>query len=139
MFFQFFDELRAARIPVTLKEYLALMDALDHGVIDMKIDEFYFLSRTALVKDERNLDKFDLVFGKVFKGLEGIDASKLAQIPEEWLKALTEKYLSEEEKKQIEALGGWDKLMETLKQRLEEQKKRHEGGNKWIGSGGTAA
>jgi uncharacterized protein with von Willebrand factor type A (vWA) domain len=138
MFFQFFDELRAARIPVTLKEYLALMDALDHDVIAMKIDEFYYLSRTALVKDERNLDKFDRVFGHVFKGLENLDPSQLAQIPEEWLRALTEKFLSEEEKKQIEALGGWDKLMETLRQRLEEQKKRHEGGSKMIGTGGTS-
>jgi len=102
------------------------------------VDEFYYLSRTALVKDERNLDKFDQVFGHVFKGLEGIDASLLAQIPEEWLKALTEKFLTEDEKKQIEALGGWEKLMETLKQRLEEQKKRHEGGSKMIGSGGTS-
>ena len=138
MFFQFFDELRAARVPVTLKEYLALMDALDSNVIDMKIDEFYYLSRAALVKDERNLDKFDRVFGHVFQGLENIDPTLLAQIPEEWLRALTEKYLSEEEKKQIEALGGWEKLMETLKQRLEEQKKRHEGGNKWIGTAGTS-
>ena len=138
MFFQFFDELRSARIPVTLKEYLALMDALDHGVIDMKVDQFYYLSRTALVKDERNLDKFDRVFGHVFKGLENIDPTALAQVPEEWLRALTEKFLTEEEKKQIEALGGWEKLMETLKQRLEEQKKRHEGGNKMIGSGGTS-
>ncbi|HTK79793.1 MAG TPA: VWA domain-containing protein [Rhizomicrobium sp.] len=138
MFFQFFDELRAAKVPVTLKEYLALMDALDSDVIDMKIDEFYYLSRAALVKDERNLDKFDRVFGHVFQGLENIDPTLLAQIPEEWLRALTEKYLSEEEKKQIEALGGWEKLMETLKQRLEEQKKRHEGGNKWIGTAGTS-
>ncbi|HTQ13261.1 MAG TPA: VWA domain-containing protein [Rhizomicrobium sp.] len=138
MFFQFFDELRAARVPVTLKEYLALMDALDKNVIDLRIDDFYYLSRTALVKDERNLDKFDQVFGHVFRGLENIDASLLAQIPEEWLKALTEKYLTEEEKKQIEAMGGWDKLMETLKQRLEEQKKRHEGGSRMIGSGGTS-
>src|ERR1700758_2223711 len=138
MFFQFFDELRSAKVPVTLKEYLALMDALSKDVIDMKIDEFYYLSRAALVKDERNLDKFDRVFGHVFKGLEGLDASLLAQIPEEWLRALTEKYLTEEEKKQIEALGGWEKLMETLKQRLEEQKKRHEGGSKMIGSGGTS-
>ncbi len=106
MFFQFFDELRAARIPVTLKEYLALMDALSKDVIDLKVEEFYYLSRTALVKDERNLDKFDRVFGHVFKGLEGLDASLLAQIPEEWLKALTEKFLTEDEKKQIEALGG---------------------------------
>ena len=96
MFFQFFDELRAAKIPVTLKEYLALMDALDKDVIDMKIEEFYFLSRTALVKDERHLDRFDRVFGHVFKGLEGLDASLLAQIPEEWLKALTEKFLTDE-------------------------------------------
>src|ERR1051326_3631305 len=138
MFFTFFDELRAAKIPVSLKEYLALMDALSKDVIDMKIDEFYYLSRTALVKDERNLDKFDRVFGHVFKGLEGLDASLLAQIPEEWLKALTEKFLSEEEKKMIEKMGGWDKLMETLKARLEEQKKRHEGGNKMIGSGGNS-
>src|ERR1051325_6634327 len=104
MFLQFFDELRAAKVPVTLKEYLALMDALDSDVIDMKIDEFYYLSRAALVKDERNLDKFDRVFGHVFQGLENIDPTLLAQIPEEWLRALTEKYLSEEEKKQIEAL-----------------------------------
>ncbi|MGH9732585.1 MAG: VWA domain-containing protein, partial [Candidatus Acidiferrales bacterium] len=138
MFFQFFDELRSARVPVTLKEYLALMDALDKNVIDMKIDQFYYLSRTALVKDERNLDKFDQVFGHCFKGLENVDAGLMAQIPEEWLKALTEKFLTEDEKKQIEAMGGWDKLIEMLKQRLEEQKKRHEGGNKMIGTGGTS-
>ncbi len=138
MFFQFFEELRSARIPVTLKEYLALMDALDKHVIDMKVDQFYYLSRTALVKDERNLDKFDRVFGHVFKGLETLEGSDVADIPEDWLRALTEKFLTEEEKKEIESLGGWEKLMETLKERLEEQKKRHEGGNKWIGSGGTS-
>jgi len=138
MFFNFFDELRAAKVPVTLKEYLALMEALKAGVIDMKIDEFYVLAKTVLVKDERNLDKFDRVFGHAFKGLENLDASEIAQIPEEWLKALTEKFLSEEEKKQIEALGGWEKLMEELQKRLEEQKKRHEGGSKMIGSGGTS-
>jgi uncharacterized protein with von Willebrand factor type A (vWA) domain len=104
----------------------------------MKVDEFYYLSRTALVKDERNLDKFDRVFAHAFKGLETLDATELAQIPEDWLKALTEKYLTEEEKKQIEALGGWEKLMEELKKRLEEQKKRHEGGNKAIGTAGTS-
>ena len=138
MFFQFFDELRSARIPVTLKEYLALMDALSKDVIDMKVDQFYFLSRTALVKDERNLDKFDRVFGHVFKGLESLEGTDIAQIPEEWLRALTEKFLTEDEKKMIESLGGWEKLMETLKERLEEQKKRHEGGSKMIGSGGTS-
>ena len=138
MFFQFFDELRRRKVPVTLKEYLALMDALVSDVIEMKIDEFYYLSRAALVKDERNLDKFDRVFAHVFKGLETLDATEIAQIPEEWLRALTEKFLTEEEKKQIEALGGWEKLMETLKQRLEEQKKRHEGGSKMIGTAGTS-
>jgi uncharacterized protein with von Willebrand factor type A (vWA) domain len=104
----------------------------------MKIDEFYYLSRTALVKDERNLDKFDRVFSHVFKGLETLEGTEIAQIPEEWLRALTEKFLTEDEKKMIESLGGWEKLMETLKERLEEQKKRHEGGNKMIGSGGTS-
>jgi hypothetical protein len=138
MFFQFFDELRSARLPVTLKEYLALLDALSSGVIDMKTDEFYYLSRAALVKDERNLDKFDRVFSHVFKGVETLDATEVAQLPEEWLRALTEKFLTEEEKKQIEALGGWEKLMETLKKRLEEQKKRHEGGSKMIGTAGTS-
>ncbi len=138
MFFKFFDELRSARVPVTLKEYLALMDALSKDVIDMKIDEFYYLSRTALVKDERNLDKFDRVFSHVFKGLETLEGTEIAQIPDEWLRALTEKFLTEDEKKMIESLGGWEKLMETLKERLEEQKKRHEGGSKMIGSGGTS-
>src|SRR5277367_1278149 len=138
MFFQFFDELRSARIPVTLKEYLALMDGLSKGVIDMKIVEFYYLSRAALVKDERNLDKFDRVFGHVFQGIEFLDGNDVAQLPEEWLRALTEKFLTEDEKKLIESLGGWEQLMETLKERLEEQKKRHEGGSKMIGSGGTS-
>ncbi len=138
MFFQFFDELRSARVPVTLKEYLALMDALDHDIIELKVDEFYYLARATLVKDERNLDKFDRVFAHVFKGLETLEGTEIAQIPEEWLRALTEKFLTEEEKKLIESLGGWEKLMETLKQRLEEQKKRHEGGSKMIGTGGTS-
>lgn len=138
MFFRFFDELRSAKLPVTLKEYLALMDALSSDIIELKVDQFYFLSRAALVKDERNLDKFDRVFSHVFKGLETLDATETAQLPEEWLRALTEKFLTEEEKKQIEALGGWEKLMETLKKRLEEQKKRHEGGSKMIGTAGTS-
>jgi len=138
MFLQFFDALRAAKLPVTLKEYLALMDALNEGVIGMKVDEFYYLSRTALVKDERNLDKFDRVFGHVFKGLENLEPDLVAQIPEEWLRKLAEKYLTEDEKKQIAALGGWEKLMETLRQRLAEQKGRHQGGSKWIGTAGTS-
>ena len=138
MFFQFFDELRDAKLPVTLKEYLALMEALSKNVIATRVDDFYYLSRAILVKDEKNLDKFDRVFGHVFQGLEALDLSLLAQIPEEWLRALSEKFLSEEDKTLIQSLGGWDKLMETLKQRLEEQKKRHEGGNKMIGTAGTS-
>src|SRR5258707_7339108 len=138
MFVSFFHELKAAGVPVTLREYLTLMEAMEKDLAGRRVEDFYYLSRTALVKDERNLDKFDRVFGHVFKGLEGLDASLLAQIPEEWLRALTEKFLSEEEKKMIEKMGGWDKLMETLKQRLEEQKKRHEKGNKMIGTGGTS-
>ena len=138
MFQRFFTELRAARVPVTLKEYLVLIEALDKEAIGPDVQDFYYLSRAALVKDERHLDKFDRVFGHVFKGLESTAEAVNAYIPAEWLRALTEKFLTDEEKAQIEALGGWDKLMETLKQRLEEQKKRHEGGNKWIGTGGTS-
>ncbi|MDE2109597.1 MAG: VWA domain-containing protein [Alphaproteobacteria bacterium] len=138
MFFQFFDELRAAKVPVTLKEYLALMDALSKDVIARKVEEFYYLSRTALVKDEKNLDKFDRVFAHVFEGLESLDDDLVAEIPEDWLRKLNEKFLGEEDKKLIESLGGWEKLMETLKQRLEEQKKRHEGGSKMIGTAGTS-
>src|SRR5581483_5800073 len=138
MFLQFFTSLRDAQIPVTLREYLTLMEALDANLADQSVEHFYYLSRASLVKDERNLDKFDRVFGTVFKGLESLlDAMEKAEIPAEWLRKAAEKYLTEEEKKEIEAMG-WDKLMETLKKRLEEQKKRHEGGSKWIGTGGTS-
>jgi uncharacterized protein len=138
VFQRFFTELRAARVPVSLKEYLVLVEALEKEAIDINVEHFYYLSRAALVKDERHLDKFDRVFGTVFKGLENTSEAVNAEIPAEWLRALTEKFLTDEEKAQIEALGGWDKLMETLKQRLEEQQKRHEGGSKWIGTGGTS-
>ena len=139
MFLNFFSELRSANVPVTLKEYLSLMEAMDKGVIDMDVEDFYYLSRTALVKDERNIDKFDKVFGHVFKGLDSMsDAIEARELPEEWLRSVAEKYMSPEEMEQIEALGGWEKLMNTLKERLEEQKKRHEGGNKWIGTGGKS-
>jgi len=138
VFQRFFTELRAARVPVSLKEYLVLVEALEKDAIDINVQDFYYLSRATLVKDERHLDKFDRVFGHVFKGLETTADAVDGQIPAEWLQALTEKFLTDEEKAQIEALGGWDKLMETLKERLEEQKKRHEGGNKWIGTGGTS-
>ncbi len=138
MFVHFFHELKKANVPVSLREYLTLLEAMDADVIDRKVEDFYYLSRSALVKDERNLDKFDLVFSHVFKGLEQVGEGDIAQIPEEWLRALTEKFLTEEEKAQIEALGGWEKIMEELQKRLEEQKERHEGGNKWIGTGGTS-
>jgi uncharacterized protein with von Willebrand factor type A (vWA) domain len=139
MFVTFFTELKAAKIPVTLREYLTLMEALGADLANQRVEDFYYLSRAALVKDERHLDKFDQVFSHAFKGLELMgEAADKAEIPAEWLRSLGEKFLTEEEKKKIEALGGWDKLMETLKQRLAEQKGRHQGGNKWIGTGGTS-
>jgi uncharacterized protein with von Willebrand factor type A (vWA) domain len=138
MFLAFFAELRAAKVPVTLREYLTLLDALEDDLADKKVDDFYYLSRACLVKDERNLDKFDRVFGHVFRGLETIgEGLEQAAIPEEWLRRLAERYLSDEEKRQIEGLG-WDKLLETLCQRLKEQKGRHQGGAKWIGTAGTS-
>ncbi len=138
MFTKFFHELKAAGLPVSLREYLTLMQAMDADLANRDVEDFYYLSRSSLVKDERNLDKFDRVFAHVFKGVQSVADGVNAEIPEEWLKLLTERYFTEEEKQQIEALGGWDKLMETLKKRLEEQQKRHQGGNKWIGTGGTS-
>ncbi|MDG4894983.1 VWA domain-containing protein [Mesorhizobium sp. WSM4976] len=141
MFIPFFLELKAARVPVSLREYLSLLEGLEAGLVDYDVEAFYYLARSALVKDERHIDRFDQVFAHVFKGVEalgGPDALDVANIPEEWLRRLAEKHLTEEEKKLVEALGGFDKLMETLKQRLEEQKGRHQGGSKWIGTGGTS-
>jgi Uncharacterized protein conserved in bacteria len=138
MFINFFQELKQANIPVTLREYLTLIEALNADIPQRKVEDFYYLSRSTLVKDEKNLDKFDRVFGHVFKGLENLEEIETAEIPEDWLKLLNEKYLTEEEKKQIESMGGWEKLMEELKKRLEEQEKRHEGGSKWIGTAGTS-
>jgi uncharacterized protein with von Willebrand factor type A (vWA) domain len=138
MFVTFFHALKSAGVPVTLREYLTLMEAMDQDLAARRVEAFYYLSRATLVKDERNLDKFDRVFGRVFKGLEFMSDGPAVEIPAEWLKKLTEKYLSAEEKKQIEALGGLDKLLETLRERLKEQKGRHQGGSKWIGTGGTS-
>ena len=138
MFITFFTELKSAGLPVTLREYLDLMQAMDADLASRRVEDFYYLSRTALVKDERNLDKFDRVFGHVFKGLELMEEALTAEIPAEWLKKLAEKYLTEEEKKLIEALGGLDKLLEALRKRLEEQRGRHQGGSKWIGTAGTS-
>src|SRR3954466_9327642 len=138
MFVQFFHELKSAGVPVTLREYLTLMEAMQADLAGRRVQDFYYLSRATLIKDERNLDKFDRVFGHVFKGLELLSEGIEAKIPEEWLRKIAEKYLTEEEKKQIEAMGGLDKLLETLRKRLEEQKGRHQGGKKWIGTAGTS-
>jgi uncharacterized protein len=138
MFVTFFNELKAAGVPVTLREYLTLMAAMDRNLASREVEEFYYLSRASLVKDERNLDKFDRVFAKVFKGVELVDQAVAAEIPTEWLKKLTEKYLTAEEKALIEAMGGLDQLLETLRLRLAEQKGRHQGGSKWIGTAGTS-
>ncbi|KQP50476.1 MULTISPECIES: VWA domain-containing protein [unclassified Methylobacterium] len=138
MLLPFFTALRAARVPVTLREYLTLLGALDRNLADRSVETFYLLARTALVKDERHLDRFDRVFGTVFKGVQSLDAAvEASAIPEEWLRKLTERYMTDEEKAELKALG-WDKLFETLKERLAEQKERHQGGSKWIGTGGTS-
>src|SRR5499433_489267 len=138
MFVAFFHELKTAGVPVTLREYLTLMEAMEQDLAGRRVEDFYYLARTALVKDERNLDKFDRVFGHVFKGLELMSDALSAEIPAEWLKKLAEKYLTEEERKEIEAVGGLDKLLELLRQRMREQKGRHQGGKKWIGTAGTS-
>ena len=141
MFLPFFDQLRAHRVPVSLREYLSFLDALSRDLVTYDIDGFYYLARAAMAKDERVYDRFDRAFAAAFEGLEAIstgDVIEAMALPEEWLRKLTEKHLSAEEKAEIEALGGFDKLMETLRQRLEEQKGRHQGGSKWIGTGGTS-
>jgi uncharacterized protein with von Willebrand factor type A (vWA) domain len=133
----FFLKLKSHKLPVSVKEYLTLLEAMEKKVIGQSIDEFYYLSRATLVKDEANFDKFDRAFAEFWQGVETIPGIE-SEIPLEWLLKQVELTLTEEEKKQIQALGGWEKLMETLKQRLEEQKGRHQGGNKWIGTGGTS-
>ena len=138
MFLTFFTELKAAGVPASLKEYLTLLEALDHGLADYSAEEFYFLSRAALVKDERNIDRFDRVFAHVFRGIGDPAGALAAEIPEEWLRKLAEKHLSEEEKKLVKALGGLEKILEELKKRLAEQKGRHQGGSKWVGTAGTS-
>jgi uncharacterized protein with von Willebrand factor type A (vWA) domain len=137
MLINFFLKLKAAKVPVTTKEYLMLIEGMQKGVVGSSIDDFYYFSRACLVKDEANFDKFDRTFGEYFKGVEAIMGVE-ADIPLEWLRKQAELNLSPEEKAKIEAMGGWEKLMETLKKRLEEQKGRHQGGSKWIGTGGTS-
>jgi uncharacterized protein len=127
MFLRFFNELKAAKVPVTLKEYLMLMEGMDRSVIDRRVEDFYYLSRTVLVKDEKFLDRFDVVFGHVFKGLELLQVEQIKDIPAEWLKRLTDSFLTEEEKKQIEEMGGFEKMMEMLQERMRRAQEEGEG------------
>ena len=141
MFLPFFANLRASNIPVSIREFLAFLNAIKMNLSTYDMDHFYLLARTILVKDERNLDKFDRAFSATFEGLEQISTSEMldrTNLPEDWLRKLAEKTLSEADKAEIEALGGFDKLMETLRKRLNEQKGRHQGGNKWVGTAGTS-
>ena len=138
MFVEFFLALKETRIPVTLREFLALLEAMERKVVSFNVDDFYFLSRSCLVKDERNLDKFDQVFGSCFEGLEFDQNPFETEIPEDWLQKLAERVMTAEEMAEIKSLGGWEKLMETLRDRLAEQNKRHQGGSKMIGTGGTS-
>jgi uncharacterized protein len=138
MLVRFFFELRSAGVPVTVTEFLMLLEGLQKRVASVSALDFYHLARACLVKDEKHYDRFDRVFAQVFEGAEALFARILAELPAQWLKALTERHLSEEEKREIEALGGWEKLMQTLRERLQEQTSRHEGGKKWIGTAGTS-
>ncbi len=141
MFLPFFENLRKAGIPVSLREYLTFLEGMKKGLATYDVEAFYYLARVSMVKDERNIDKFDRAFAASFKGLEEISFDQVLEavdIPADWLEKMAEKYLSAEEKAEIEALGGFDKLMETLRERLKDQEGRHQGGNKWIGTAGTS-
>ncbi|WP_250658408.1 vWA domain-containing protein [Alkalimarinus coralli] len=138
MLVAFFLEVRKAKVPATLREFLDLLEALKEHIAFADIDDFYFLSRLCLVKDERHFDKFDRAFERYFKGIEHLDDLMAEAIPDEWLRAEFEKQLSDEEKAKIESMGGLEELIEAFKKRLEEQKKKHQGGNKMIGTGGTS-
>jgi uncharacterized protein with von Willebrand factor type A (vWA) domain len=138
MLINFFYTLKNAGVPVSIKELLTLLEALQQQLAFASIDDFYILARTCLVKDEKYFDRFDQAFGRYFKDMQTVDDIIAAMIPDEWLRQEFEKHLSEEEKKQIQSLGGLEKLIEEFKKRLAEQKERHEGGNKWIGTGGTS-
>lgn len=138
MFLDFFLLLKNDGIPVTIREYLTFLEALDEGIAEYSVDDFYYLSRTSLIKHEHHLDRFDLLFKYFFEGLEKISIDDLMKIPEDWLKKNFVNALTEEEKKLIKSMGGLDKLLERMKELMEAQKKRHQGGNKWIGTGGTS-
>lgn len=138
MLVEFFNKLRQARIPVSITEFLVLLDALEHRVAGYRVEQFYYLARSALVKDERYFDRFDVVFGAHFNGAMELFDKVVGELPDDWLRKQAELTLSEQEKAEIEALGGWDRLMETLSKRLKEQQTRHQGGGKWIGTAGTS-
>ena len=138
MLVEFFLKLRSAGVPVSITEFLTLLEALAQRVAGLSVDDFYYLARASLVKDERQFDRFDRVFGAHFKGLEELFYELFAEIPEQWLRRNVDRVFGEEEKRRIEALGGWEKLLETLRERLREQSSRHQGGSKWIGTAGTS-
>ncbi len=138
MLVRFFFALRAAGVPVSITEFLTLLEALQARVAQLSAQEFYWLARACMVKDERHYDRFDLAFGEIFQGAEQLFGQLLAAVPAAWLQGLAARVLSAQEKRRIEALGGWDKLLQTLRERLNEQRERHAGGSKWIGTGGTS-
>ena len=138
MFISLFNTLRSTGVPCSLRELLDLIAAMEKNLVFADMDKFYFLSRAILVKDEKHYDKFDRAFDIYFKGIESLDDILEMLIPEEWLKAEFEKYLTEEELAKIKSLGGLEKLLEEFKKRLEEQDEKHEGGNKWVGTEGTS-
>ena len=138
MLVKFFLSLRKAAVPVSITELLSLLEALKAGLGGLSAEQFYFLSRTCLVKDEKFYDRFDRAFAEHFKGIENLFEHLQRTLPADWLEKLAVRDFSDQEKAAVEALGGWEKLMETLKKRLEEQKERHQGGNKWIGTAGTS-
>ncbi len=141
MFLPFFENLRKAGIPVSLREYLTFLEGMKKGLATYDVEAFYYLARVSMVKDERNIDKFDRAFAASFEGLGEISFDQVLEavdIPADWLAKMAEKHLSDEEKAEIEALGGFDKLMDALRERLKEQQGRHQGGNKWIGTAGTS-
>ena len=141
MFLRFFETLRAAQVPVSLREFLSFLEALKAGLALYDVTGFYYLARSVLVKDERHLDRFDRAFAEAFRGLEAVsldDMLEALDLPDDWLRKMAEKHLTPEERAEIEALGGFDELLETLKERLRDQQGRHQGGNKWIGTAGTS-
>ena len=138
MFIRFLHQLKEAGVPVSIREYLDFLAGLDKGITNLNTDSFYHFARASLVKDERHYDRFDRTFSEFFEGALKKGGEILNNIPEEWIKNALQKNLTKEDKEKIDSLGGWDKLLETLKERLKEQKKRHQGGNKWIGTGGTS-